>query len=196
MNRGFPAIAYEQRRFLGVALDPPDFKPGSWIGAGKAIWDARRGQYVLTARPRKAKGGIRGYAANVYVSANGIDFAKRTGISKEEVARLCGFKIHSIEGTQLLRNSANGQWHFYLSVDTGDEFVWGGIKWETVLLRAESLEGPWKSDGKVIENGKDYDAQQARDGSIDLVDGTWLCIYKARTSCDGSGPPSPSAPMA
>jgi hypothetical protein len=174
-----PQYIYANMRFKAVALEPPDFEPGSWIGAGKALIDHDSGEFLLTARPRRAEGGVRGYAANIYRSADGEAFELLTSLSKEEVIEKSGVTIASIEGTQLLRDPQSGKWYFYLSVDTTEEFVWGGIYWETLLMVADSLEGPWESAGLVIKHDQAYDACQARDGSIDIVDGQWVCLCKA-----------------
>ena len=174
-----PQYLYAQRQFRGIALDPPEFSPGSWIGAGKALYDHLGGQYLLTARPRKAAGGVRGYAANIYRSADGEHFSLLASLSKQDVMDLSGVKAHSIEGTQLLRDPLTGRWHFYLSVDTGDDFVWGGIHWETLLLTAADLTGPWRSEGLVLRTDQENDAYQARDSTIDIIDGRWYCLYKA-----------------
>ncbi len=175
-----PQRLYARRRFLGVALDPPDFEAGSWTGAGKALYDPDHREFLLTARPRSAREGVRGFAADVYRSADGEAFRLAARITKEEVVEVSGTAIHSIEGTQLLKNPATDEWHLYLSVDTGGGFVWGGVKWETLLLTAPDLCGPWRSHGLVLRNDHDYDAAQARDATIDIVDGRWTCIYKAK----------------
>ena len=182
MWHGFPPpqLLYANRRYRGIAIDPPDFNPGSWIGAGKALYIEESCSFLLTARPRTAKDGARGYAANIYRSENGIDFALLYSVTKEAVAEMSQMQIHSIEGTQLLRNPLNRGWHLFLSVDTGTEFAWGGVKWETLLLTATNLEGPWASEGLVLRNDRPYDAHQARDSSIDIIDGRWLCLYKAK----------------
>lgn len=174
-----PQYIFANRRFRCVALDPPDFKPGSWIGAGKAIFDWQTEQFLLTARPRKVEGKARGFAANIYQSKNGENFELVTSTSKEVVAEKSGLKIHSIEGTQILKDPRSGKWHFYLSVDTGPEFIWGGLYWETLLLTALRLEGPWRSEGLVLRHDQSYDSNQSRDATIDIVDGRWLCLYKA-----------------
>jgi hypothetical protein len=174
-----PQVLFGRRELLGVALEPPDEQPGSWIGAGKALRDPDNGDILLTARPRKAAGGVRGYSADIYRSRDGLHFERAGGVTREQAAALGGLAIHSIEGTQLLRDPLTGKWHFYLSVDTGGSFVWGGIQWETLLLAADSLAGPWVSRGIVLAHDRDYDANQARDSSIDIVDGLWICVYKA-----------------
>ncbi len=179
--QGFPPPQYihANMRFKAVALDPPDFEPGSWIGAGKAIIDYESKEFLLTARPRKAEGGVRGYAANIYRSADGESFEMVTSLSKEEVIEKGQVRIDSIEGTQLLKDPLSGKWHFYLSVDTGAEFIWGGVFWETLLLVADDLTGPWESRGLVVRHDRSYDACQARDSSIDIVDGQWTGLFKA-----------------
>jgi len=48
-----PQYIFAHRRFKCVALDPPDFNPGSWIGAGKLLFDHENKKFLLTARPRK-----------------------------------------------------------------------------------------------------------------------------------------------
>ena len=174
-----PQYLFERRRFVGIAVDTPSEEPGSWTGAGKALVDPVSGDLLLTARPRVAADGVRGYAAEIYRRTEGDRFQRVASVSKEDVARSSGISIYSIEGTQLLRDPATGRWHFYLSVDTGEGFVWGGINWETLLLTADTLEGPWESHGIVLARGKTYDANQARDSSMDIIDGTWTCLYKA-----------------
>ncbi len=173
---------FRRRRFLGIVLEPPDYAPGSWIGAGKAIQWEETGDIILTARPRIAARKARGYAANICRSRDGTSFELVHSIHKEEASSLSDLGLHSIEGTQLLRNPNDDRWHLYLSVDTGDDFVWGGVNWETLLLTARSLEGPWRSEGIVLRNGNGYDAAQARDATIDIVDGKWLAVYKAKDS--------------
>lgn len=174
-----PQYIFANRRFKCIVLDPPNFNPGSWIGAGKAIFDHENGQFLLTARPRKIEGKARGFAANIYGSKDGEKFELLTSVSKEHVSEKSGLRIHSIEGTQLLKSPLTGKWHFYLSVDTGSEFVWGGLYWETLLLTASHIEGPWQSEGLVLKNDQWYDSNQARDATIDIVDGKWFCLYKA-----------------
>ena len=179
--QGFPPpqYIYSNMRFKGVALDPPNFEPGSWIGAGKALIDYENKEFILTARPRKAEGGVRGYAANIYRSPDGEKFDLVTSLSKEEVIETGKVRIDSIEGTQLLKDPLTGKWYFYLSVDTGSEFIWGGVFWETLLLVADDLEGPWESKGLVVRHDRSYDACQTRDSSIDIVDGRWVGLFKA-----------------
>jgi len=174
-----PQYVFARRKFKCIVLDPPNFSPGSWIGAGKAVYDDKKNEFLLTARPRKAEGRMRGFAANIYRSEDGEKFELVTSISKEDVSRKSNLRIHSIEGTQLLKDPLTGKWHFYLSVDTTPKFVWGGLYWQTLLLTGSSLEGPWESEGLVLQNGPDYDTNQARDATIDIVDGRWFCIYKA-----------------
>ena len=179
--QGFPPpqYIYSNMRFKAVALEPPSFEPGSWIGAGKALIDYENKEFLLTARPRKVEGGVRGYAANIYRSADGEKFDLVMSLSKEQVIETSKVRIDSIEGTQLLKDPLTGRWHFYLSVDTGSEFIWGGVFWETLLLIADDLKGPWESKGLVVRHDRSYDACQARDASIDIVDGEWVGLFKA-----------------
>lgn len=175
-----PQFLYANREFEGVAVAPPDLQPGSWTGAGKAIYDPEEG-LLLTARPRTARDSERGLAANIYRQAGGVtDFKLVTSLTKEDIKEIVGSEIHSIEGTQLLRDPLTGRWHFYVSVDVGERLVWGGLNWETVLLTAPELEGPWNSEGFVLECDREYDAIAARDGTIDIIDGRYVCIYKAK----------------
>lgn len=174
-----PQYIFANRRFKCVVLDPPSFDPGSWIGAGKAIFDEEDQGFLLTARPRKAEGKLRGFAINIYRSKDGERFELATSVGKEELSQNSDLEIHSIEGSQLLKSPLTGEWHLYLSVDTGSEFVWGGLHWETLLLTAPRIESPWKSEGLVIKNDQPYDSNQARDATIDIVDGRWFCLYKA-----------------
>ncbi len=175
-----PQYIFANRRFVGVALDPPDFEPGSWIGAGNSLYDPASGSFLLTARPRSAQGGVRGFAANIYRSDDGESFELLATVGKEEVSKLSGLRIDSIEGTQLIQHPATGQWHFYLSVNTDTDFVWGGRHWETLLLTAAGPDGPWRSQGLALATGQSFDALHARDSNVAVIDGRWLCLYKAR----------------
>ena len=172
---------YTNLRFLGVALEPPNFEPGSWCGAGKAVIDYENEAYLLTSRPRKLEGGVRGYAANVYRSKDGVSFDRISSLTQDEVSAKSGIKVWSIEGTQLLKDPLTGRWHLYLSVDTGSAFVMFGVFWETMVFVADDLKGPWTYMGRAIRRGQGrvFDAVQARYPTIDIVDGQWLCLYRA-----------------
>jgi hypothetical protein len=183
-----PQHIYSRLKFLDIALEPPDMNPGSWIGAGKVLRDPESNGFLLTARPRWVKDDARGFAANIYRSADGRSFSPVYSITKQEASDAGGVALHSIEGSQLLRDPLTGQWYCFLSVDTGDAFVWGGVKWETLLLRSTSLTGPWVSEGIVLANDAPYDAHQARDSSIDILDGIWFCLYKAKNEQDVEKP--------
>jgi len=181
--KGFPPpqYIYGNRKYKGVAINPPSFVPGSWCGAGKALFDRQRDEYLLTSRPRVSKDNKRGYQANIYASDDGINYFHLVeSLSKQEVMKITGIDVKSIEGTQLLRDPGTNLWHFYISIDIGEEFVWGGLMWQTVLLTAPKLSGPWKSEGVILNNDQKYDEFQARDGSIDIIDGKYYCIYKAK----------------
>ena len=177
-----PEEIFERRRYAGIVLEPPDYRPGSWIGAGKAMYIEETGEIILTARPRTAAGNARGYSVNMYRSGDGMAFELVHSLGKKDLSSLAGLNIHSIEGSQLLKHPANDRWHLYLSVDTGEGFAWGGVKWETLLLTAPDLSGPWRSEGIVLANDRAYDAGQARDATIDIVDGVWLALYKAKNA--------------
>ena len=43
---------------------------------------------------------------------------------------------------------------------------------------ADDLKSPWKLKGLVIRHDQNYDSCQSRDSSIDIVDGTWMCLYR------------------
>jgi hypothetical protein len=175
-----PQYVFSQRRFKAVALDPPDFKPGSWVGAGNCLFDGETRGFLLTARLRKAEKQARGFAANIYRSQDGEGFELVESICKREIAEKSGLEIQSLEGLQLLKDPLTGNWHFYISVNTDEDFVWGGIHWQTCLLIADRIEGPWRPAGLVLKNDQPYDAHQARDINIGIVDGRWYCLYKAR----------------
>lgn len=179
--QGFPPpqFIYSNLQFKGVALEPPSYEPGSWIGAGKILLDMESKEFLLTARPRVVQGRIRGFAADIFRSGDGVRFELAARLSKEQIIEESKVRIDSIEGTQLLRDPLTGKWYFYISVDTGSEFIWGGVFWETLLMAADDLEGPWESKGLVVRHDRSYDGCQARDASIDIVDGRWIGLYKA-----------------
>lgn len=173
---------FANRVFKRIVLDPPNFEPGSWIGAGKVVFDHETKTFLLTARPRKAEGGVRGFAADIYSSGDGEEFTLVTSISQADASERSGLKVHSIEGTQLLKDPLTGRWHLYMSVDVGTDFIWGGLYWQTLLLTSLGLQGPWHAEGLVLKNDQPYDANQARDATIDIIDGRWFCLYKAMDS--------------
>jgi len=185
-----PQSIFGRRRFRRVLLDPPNFNPGSWCGAGKLWIDVGGGEYWLTSRPRE--GGLRrGYAVDIYRSGNGEDFRSAASITKEELSGICGKEIHSIEGQQLLRDPLTGLYHLYLSVDTAKANVAGVTdkvyesRWETYLMTAEDPNGPWKGGGFALVGDADYDDGEARDATIDIVDGRYFALYKARRAGTG-----------
>ena len=175
-----PKTLFEARKFLGIALDPPDFEPGSWIGAGNCVRDMGNDDFVLCARHRSAKERLRGFAIGVYRSADGFSFEATSEIKKEWLSNKTGFEIRSLEGAQLVQNPINREWHLYVSVNIDEEFIWGGIHWQTYLLTSQSPDGPWIPRELVLRNDETYDRHHARDGSFGIVDGKWICIYKAR----------------
>ncbi len=165
-----PQLFLTRRHFIGIALDPPDFKAGSWRGAGKILFDLDSGLFWLTTRPRKL--GVRGYAVEIYSSRNGEKFRLVQSIAKEEVARLSGVEVRSIEGQQLLKDPATDRCHLYLALDDG-------AGWGTFLFSSETPEGPWRFECEAIKRSEAYDSREARDCSIGIVDGLYLALYKA-----------------
>lgn len=164
------------RRFKRVVLEPPDYNPGSWRGAGKVLVDVDHGEYLLTCRPRRARP-VRGYAVEIYKSSNGEDFSLVATITKEELSEMTGLEVRSIEGQQLLLDPATGRYHLYLAVDNvGSAPVPG---WDTLLLVSDDPKGPWESRGLVIRRGPTYDCREARDAVIDVLDGVYVALYKA-----------------
>lgn len=85
---------------------------------------------------------------------------------------MCSVEVHSIEGTQILRDPLTGRYMLYASVDVGG-------KWETYLLSSDDPAGPWRGEGFVLRCDRNYDAVEARDPTIDIVDGRYICLYKA-----------------
>jgi hypothetical protein len=188
----YPAQAvFAGRRFRKVLLNPPSFEPGSWCGAGKLWIDVNEGEYWLTSRPRLGAE-KRGYAVEIYRSRNGEDYSLVTWLAKEELSEMVGKTIQSIENQQLLRDPLTGKYHLYLSVDVAEENVAGDekrifeSKWETLLLVAEDPSGPWQLEGFALKGDRDYDSGEARDCTIDIVDGRYLCLYKARRAGTGT----------
>lgn len=181
-GRDFPGLDFHgllsaqyilsNRRFRKIILEPPDFNPGSWRGAGKVLLDTDDGSFWLTTRPRRAHP-IRGYAVEIYRSKDGQNFSLESELSKESVGSMAGLKVNSIEGQQLLRDPLTGKYHLYLSVDTPPR------GWDTLLLRSDDPAGPWKSEGVVLKRDTGYDSLEARDATIDLIDGRYFAMYKA-----------------
>lgn len=175
-----PQYLFAKARFKGIALEPPDTTPGSWTGAGNCVFDHTTKRFVLTSRLRTAEKNARGFAVDIFTSADGERFETVSRITKELVTELSGSAVHSLEGVQILRDPLTGRWYCYLSVNHDPEFAWGGIHWQTLLVTAEDLAGPWAFGGWVLKNDQVYDAHHARDASFGIVDGKWLCLYKAR----------------
>ena len=174
-----------RRKFKKVVLDPPNFNPGSWCGAGKLWIDEENEEYWLTSRPREGKI-RRGYATEIYRSNDGENYNLITCVSKEELSEAIKARVQSIENQQLLRDPSTGRYHLYLSLDIAQENLAGEesrifeSKWETFLLTAEDPSGPWKPEGFVIRGDREYDGGEARDSTIDIIDGQYFCLYKAR----------------
>jgi len=181
MWSGFPPpqAILRNKKFKKVVLEPPEYKPGAWRGAGKVLIDLENREFWLTTRPRKARP-VRGYAVEIYRSKNGEDFYLETSITREELISETGVKIASIEGQQLLRDPLTGKYYLYLSVDVDEPPIPG---WDTLLLAAEDPKGPWKSLGFVLRREESYEVLEARDSVIDIIDGLYFAVYKAN---DGS----------
>jgi len=107
-------------------------------------------------------------------------------MSKEELSEFIGVKVQSIENQQLIRDPLTGNYHLYLSIDIAGENIAGWenrvfeSKWVTYLLISDDPVGPWEKYGFVLVEKADYDTGEARDCSIDIIDGRYFCLYKAR----------------
>ena len=182
-----PQAIFSRRRFNRVLLDPPNFEPGSWCGAGKLWIDSENGEYWLTSRPREAPP-KRGYAAEVYRSKDGENFDLAWSITKEELSEISSRTVQSIENQQLLRDPLTFRFFLYLSLDVAMRNIAGMTdrvyesRWETFLLSADDPSGPWRGEGFVLRGDMEYDSAEARDSTIDIIDGRYLALYKARKS--------------
>ena len=161
------------RRFVGIVLDPPDLKPGSWRGAGDVVYDRGSKRFYLTTRPRKV--GVRGFAVEIYSSPDGERFKLENSISKQDLSKMTGFEVRSIEGQQHLLDPSTMRYHLYLSVDDGHG-------WQTILLTADNPAAKWTYECFVLQRGESYDNREARDSSIDIIDGRYIALYKANES--------------
>lgn len=185
-----PQTVFSRRRFRKVALNPPDFNPGSWCGAGKLLIDPETGELWLTSRPRVAPP-MRGYGFEIYRSLNGEDYSLVYFMSKEELSEVVGLTVHSVEGTQILRDPSTGMYMLYLSIDVAERNIAGEegrvyeSKWQTYLMTADDPAGPWRGGGFALRCDKDYDSGEARDATIDIVDGRYMALYKARPAGEG-----------
>lgn len=169
-----PQYILSNRKFRGVALEPPSFEPGSWIGAGNVLVDYDTEEFWMTARPRIR--GERGYAAEIYRSTNGEKYTKVISLGKSLLSGMANAKIDSIEGTQMLRDPLTGRFYLYVSADVGDR------QWDTLLFISEDPSGPWNFRCVSLKRGSEYDAAEARDGAYAIIDGVYMCLYKANPS--------------
>jgi len=180
-----PQAIFARKRFRKILLDPPSFDPGSWRGAGKLWIDEDSGEYWLTSRSRIGSE-KRGYAVEIYRSRNGEDYTFITWLTKEELSESIKRTVQSIENQQLLRDPLTDKYHLYLSIDVSESNVAGDEKrifesrWETFLLIAEDPAGPWEPWGFILRGNLDYDSGESRDCTIDIIDGKYICLYKAR----------------
>jgi hypothetical protein len=168
-----PQEIFRNRKFKRVVLDPPNFNPGSWRGAGKLLLE--EDEYWLTSRPRTVE--TRGYGVEVFHSNNGEDFHLVSLVTKEEIAATAEIKVFSIENNQLIRDPSTGKYHLYASLNVGAERP---ERWETYLLTADDPRGPWRGEGFVIRTDRPYDSEEARDCTVDVLDGRYLGLCKAR----------------
>lgn len=180
-----PQAVYSRKKFRKIILNPPNFSPGSWCGAGKMWIDKENGEYWFTSRPRE--GGIkRGFAVEIYKSNDGENFHLVNSIPKEELSMMIKKEVQSIENQQLLKDPLTNRYHLYLSLDVSDKNVAGDerriyeSKWETFLLTSDDPAGPWSPEGFVLKGDMEYDSGEARDSTIDIIDGYYFCLYKAR----------------
>jgi len=182
-----PQAIFSDRVFRGVLLNPPSFEPGSWCGAGKLWIDPFDEEYWLTSRPRLGSE-KRGYAVEIYRSSNGESYSLISWITKEELSSMAGVDVQSIENQQLIRDPSSLRYHLYLSLDMAERNVAGDEKriyesrWETFLLTADDPAGPWEPWGFTLRGDKVYDTGEARDCTIDVIDGRYFCLYKARAA--------------
>ena len=180
-----PQIIFARRRFKKVLLDPPNFNPGSWCGAGRLWIDGEDEEYWLTSRPRVGEE-KRGYAVEIYRSRDGENYHLINRIHKDELSEIVGVKVHSIENQQLLRDPFTGRYFLYLSVDVSEKNIAGRTNrtfesiWQTYLLSSEDPAGAWRGEGFVLKCDRDYDSAEARDSTIEIIDGRYVCLYKAR----------------
>lgn len=180
-----PQAVFRKRRFEQVVLNPPVFKPGTWCGAGKIWIDYENSEYWLTSRPRMGEV-KRGYAVEIYKSRDGRNFVLESWLTKEELSEMIGRNVNSIENQQLLKDPLTGKYHLYLSLDVAPANIAGYTdkiyesKWETYLLVSDDPRGPWEPKGFVLSGDKEYDSGESRDCTIDIVDGVYFCLYKAR----------------
>ena len=161
---------YNRRKFLKIVLDPPNFEPGSWVGAGNVVYDYFDKKFIMAVRFRKGPP-ARGYATGIFTSKNGEDFELKKEITKEELTDFTGKKVYSIEGVQVLRDPLTSLYYLYVSIDDGDG-------WETILLTSRNLVD-WDFKGTVLERGLTFDSNEARDIVVGIVDGTYFMLYKA-----------------
>ncbi len=170
-----PQCILRLRKFTGVVLDPPSFEPGSWRGAGDLLIDPINHEYWLTSRPRVA--GPRGTGVEVWYSSNGDQYSLVAFIPKEEVSNWAGVNVLSIENNQLIQDPLTGLYYLYMSLDVGDG-------WETFMAKADDPRGPWTPVGFVIRRDKPYDGGEARDCTINVIDGRFIALCKARAVND------------
>jgi len=138
--------------------------------AGDLLIDSVNHEYWLTSRPRVA--GFRGYGIEIWYSTNSDQYTLVGFLSKEEIAMMANTTVLSIENNQLIQDPLTGRYHLYMSLDVGG-------KWETFLLVSDDPHGPWRPVGFVIRTDHDYDSAEARDCTINVIDGRYIALCKA-----------------
>ncbi len=170
-----PQWVLANRRFERVAVEPPDFNPGSWVGAGNGLVDVSQKVFWMTTRWKRSseKGFSWDSGVDILKSTDGERFDRVTSLHRRDLAGLLGDGVRGVEGQQLVLDPLSGKYHLYLAIH------WEGEGWSTALLRAESPMGPWQTCGTVIPLGDDFDTMDARDAVIGIVDGRYIALYKA-----------------
>lgn len=180
-----PQYILRNREYRDVVLDPPELEPGYWTGAGDAFVDTEAEEYWLTSRWRgpHEKGASWESGLQILRSDDAVHFEEELSVHRTELAeRFDDDRIVGIENQQLLRDPLTGRYHLYLSLHKHDE------GWETGLMTAEDLAGPWEAQGTVIPMEDDRDVWNARDATMAIVDGEYFAVYKSTTPGEGTRP--------
>ena len=170
-----PQYIFSKRKFKCVVLDPPDFNPGSWIGAGDVMFDSEHEEFWMVVRHRRAPP-LRGYELGIYRSRDGENFKLVRTLSKEELSEMLGMNVYSVEGVQLLKDPLTDKYMLFVSIDVGGA-------WDTLLITSDYPSEEWISKGIVLRHSeRGFDSREARDPVIGVVDGLFIALYRA---CNG-----------
>ena len=161
---------FKNKRFKEIILNPPDYKPGSFKGAGDLLIE--NGNYWLTSRTRTRD--MRGYEVEIFLSKNGYRFKKIKTISIGELEKELDADLSSIEGQQLLYNRDKRLYYLYISVDFGSSL---SHLWKTILMTSKVPSKDWKNMGVVIEPVAPFNT--AKDFNISYINGSYIGICKA-----------------